>query len=92
MTEKAKQLGQEVITGVYSNIPDDMNCGLTKREYFAGLAMQGILSNDTLYKEFMKWEDEERLDTGEYPDVYECCAIAALYYADAILQDLARTK
>ena len=40
MTVKIKHLGNEPITGM----PNICN-GLTKREYFAGLAMQGLLSN-----------------------------------------------
>jgi len=43
--ERVKELGKEVITGVYHNIPEGLNCGLTKREYFAGLAMQGMAGN-----------------------------------------------
>ena len=44
MTEKAKKLGNEFITGVFCNIPENVNQGLTKREYFAALAMQGLMN------------------------------------------------
>lgn len=48
--------------------------GLTKREYFAGLAMQGLLSNDEHIK-------EEK----SYPDI---TADLAIQYADALLKAL----
>ena len=46
MTEKAKKLGNEPIT------TDSMNAGLSKREYFAAMAMQGLLTN-------LNFEDHE---------------------------------
>lgn len=49
--------------------------GLTKREYFAGLAMQGILA-----KRF----DEE----GEYPEYISNTVKDAVEYADALLKEL----
>jgi hypothetical protein len=39
MTEKAKQLANE-----YVNAPENYDFGLTKREYFAAMAMQGLLT------------------------------------------------
>jgi len=33
--------------------------GLTKREYFAGLAMQGILSNHGVHSDIAKWAVEQ---------------------------------
>ena len=44
MTDKAKKLGKEVVTGVYYDIPEGLNCGLSKREYFAVLAMQALIT------------------------------------------------
>ena len=41
MAEKTKQLGSEPA------FPDEIRDGLTKREYFAGLAMQGLLASET---------------------------------------------
>lgn len=43
--------------------------GLTKREYFAALALQGILANDT-------------------EEVYANPALAAIHFADALLNSL----
>ena len=43
MTEKAKQLGAQPI----DFIEDWHGSGLTKREYFAGLAMQGLIAAQT---------------------------------------------
>ena len=39
MTEQAKYLGEEPVSG------DSKHLGLTKREYFAGLAMQALITN-----------------------------------------------
>jgi hypothetical protein len=52
--------------------------GLTKREYFAGLAMQGILAADT--KEELKFSFEQIV-----PKI-------ALMYADELLKQLETTK
>lgn len=52
--------------------------GLNKREYFAGLAMQGL---STATSEDGTWQHEPR-----------DCAIAAVEYADAMLAELERTK
>jgi len=46
MTEKAKELGKEVITGVYRDIPYELNCGLSKREYFAIQMMKVQVMNN----------------------------------------------
>lgn len=55
--------------------------GLTKREYFAGLAMQGILSTDS-------WINLVEVDA-RGPEV--CLAIAAVQYADALAEQLEKT-
>jgi len=49
MTEKAEQLGKEYAFGFHECV-DGFSCnhGINKREYFAGLAMQGILSNSSV--------------------------------------------
>ena len=63
-----------------------MNDGdLTKREHFAGLAMQGIISNVVHLSELTK---EARAD-GKYPHDY--VAIAGIAYADALLAALNQT-
>lgn len=74
MTDKAKELGKEIITGVYSNIPDDLNCGLCKREYFSINAMAGLIP---------------LLQTvGGYN--YEIVAKEAVRFADALLEELSK--
>lgn len=47
MTEKAKELGSELATGFgYSNfLFSHQEDGLTKREYFAAMAMGGLISS-----------------------------------------------
>lgn len=52
------------------------SCGLTKREYFAAIAMQGLLASDTI-------PDESRW-------TFEGCAAAALDHADALIAALNR--
>ncbi len=42
---KSKQLGKEYIDSMLDPNGSFTQYGLTKREYFAGLAMQGLLSN-----------------------------------------------
>lgn len=61
--------------------------GLNKREYFAGLAMQAIISNQILYEEFKGWEGEEDFDC---PQEYDCAAAAAVIYADTLLKQLSK--
>ena len=52
------------------------NNGLTKREYFAGLAMQGLLSNNTIE---LPGDDEF-----EFAEFSEVC----VRYADSLLKQL----
>jgi hypothetical protein len=53
--------------------------GLTKREYFAAMAMQGLLSNSKL------WANIERVeDVG----MYEWFALQSKQYADELLKQL----
>ena len=88
MQEKAKQLGNEPINGEIgyehsgSNIgmfTRDEAKGLTKREYFAGLAMQGLLSN-LAYDNVNKYIGKDVL------------ARHSRNYADALLEELAKTE
>ncbi len=39
--------------------------GLTKREYFAGIAMQGILTNTNILKPYKDKADQEKIFLGE---------------------------
>jgi len=56
--------------------------GLTKREYFAGLAMQGILSNSELFNGLVESNDGNAMDV---------VAVAAANQADAMLAELEKT-
>ena len=77
MTDKAIKLGKEVVTGVYYDIPEGLNCGLSKREYFAGLAMQSFLSYQNLARA-----------GGNQIQV----AKDALLFADALLEELSKNE
>jgi hypothetical protein len=52
--------------------------GLTKREYFAGLAMQGVLSQNSKYS--------------PTPKLAANIAIRAVQIADALLEELNKSK
>lgn len=54
--------------------------GLTKREYFAAMAMQGIISNRELYRGFAK------LDTSR--EIGQIVASASIEYANALIEEL----
>lgn len=65
--------------------------GLTKREYFAGLAMQAILSNRELQIcLFMDLESDKKI----FPNINRQNAIAihAIKEADELLKQLEKTK
>ena len=57
---------------------------ITKREKIAARMMAAIISNQASCKEFEEWVDEG------CKDEYECVARAALYYADALLEELSK--
>ena len=59
------------------DIFDDMATGLTKREHFAGLAMQGLLANSALQAECLS-------GNGYYVDAESMAKLSA-GYADALL-------
>jgi hypothetical protein len=54
----------------------NVNKGLTKREYFAAMAMQGILANHT----YNNWDD------------YDLMAKDSCYAVDAIIAQLNKTE
>ncbi len=63
------------------------NGGLTKREYFAGLAMQGILSNQTAISALTDiTSDTSREDSGKK------LSKVALLFADALLLELSKER
>ncbi len=57
---------------------------LTKREYFASLALQGILTNQSATKRFVE------LARGNYELVPELMAEGAVRLADALIERLER--
>ena len=59
-------------TNLDGTIQHDVYSGLTKREYFAGLAMQGLLASDNLF----------------YTDKPKIFSSLAVKYADALLAEL----
>ena len=73
---------------------DSPNEGLTKREYFAGLAMQGILSNEKQSKH--KSNIIERFLQLFFPKLplswsnsnYDCVSKDAMAFADELLKQL----
>lgn len=70
--------------------------GLTKREYFAGLAMQGLLSavysSKEMINEFMKkkYAPGPFDNVGEYLTGCEAVSRNAVSYADALLAELGK--
>ena len=58
------------------SLQNDTSLGLTKREYFAGLAMQGMISNPNIVRP--KESDKEFKDFSE----------RAIKYADELLKQL----
>jgi hypothetical protein len=70
MTEKAKKLGNEHVG--YN--PNYIKSGITKREYFAAMALQGI-------HQLLQYPEDRHLQS---------TAKAAVKYADALLEELAK--
>lgn len=64
--------------------------GLTKREYFAGLAMQGILSNRELQLSMIKDIEYSVRKLHKYPEITieNCIEINAVAIADELLKQL----
>jgi len=64
----------------------DFEQGLTKREYFAGIALGSIISNaktmEELTKEFNKNKSDKKYEFSEL------IARLSLYYADGLLESL----
>ena len=83
MTEKAKQLGNERL--VYTE--DYQLGGLTKREYFAGLAMKGLLSNPERYKYIAKCIE---LGNVNQEGASKKNAHKAVLLSDALLEELTK--
>lgn len=73
------QSGTEGVGGDLNSSEDWGGSGLTKREHFAGLAMQGILSSKHVM-DFAKENEVELMD--------KAIAIVSVNYADALLEEL----
>jgi alpha-acetolactate decarboxylase len=76
MTEQAKKLGNQPATGFEDSI-NNVFMGLTKREYFAGLALQGILAHAFII-------DNRFRNVSLSKESVEC--------ADALLEELSKTE
>lgn len=61
--------------------------GLTKREYFAALAMQGLISNETHMTELQFLRDKNLID-----NKHNTLAKEAVIIADALLKQLEATE
>lgn len=57
--------------------------GLTKREYFAGLAMQGMISNSTFFEQIVI-----KRENGAVRSIEDRTGRLAVDYADALLKAL----
>jgi len=63
-------------------VDGDAYSAITKREYFAGLAMQGILSNESFY--------ERMHDEGGDNRMIDKVSVASVKMADALLEALSK--
>lgn len=83
--------------------PDRNNPGLTKREYFAAMALKGILSDpEDMPREKEEMEDEDEMEGEEGEEGYgegdnyrkdgesctECCCRLAVEHADELIRQL----
>jgi hypothetical protein len=83
MTDKAKQLGNEPVNPV-----PDYSIGLTKREYFAAMAMQGLVTDQNILSRVCDIAEKD----GEYISVEDVCSFQSVVYADALLEELSKTE
>lgn len=67
-----------------TNANQTLPCGLSKREYFAAMAMQGMLAKADLYC----W----LVDTESGPIKIKTCARDSVKYADALLAELQNSE
>ena len=86
MTQEARFLGTQFIQ-MHKN-GYDRDLGLTKREYFAGLAMQGLLANLERYKYIA-----EKVECGMPQEIASAKnAHKAVLLADALLEELSKPE
>jgi hypothetical protein len=84
MTEEAKRIGNERV-GLYADDPRYISQGITKREYYAGLAMQGVLSNSEELKRLRDYASNHKRFS-----IDQLVAESGVYYADALLEELSK--
>jgi beta-galactosidase GanA len=77
MTKEAQYLGKEPINPIYNEENRLIDAYLTKREYFAGLAMQGIV-NDMEYPPMNLLEQPKNI------------AKWAVLFSDSLLEELSK--
>ena len=84
LLNEAKSVGRSE----HKNAYEVYSCGLTKREYFAAMAMQGLLSaiysNKEMFNEFLLEDDGSRRHLTGCEAVQRC----AVSYADALIEEL----
>ena len=76
LSDRAKRLGNDRV-GIHSDNPAYITQGITMREYFAGLAMQGIIAAG--------------IPNGIGCSKQEYAAHWGVEYADALLEELVKT-
>ena len=79
MTEKAQQLGNE------QAFADECHIGLTKRELFAAMALQGLISCP-----MFNLTDDQREKNNTNPPLF--FSEIAVKYAEALLEELSKTN
>lgn len=62
--------------------------GLTKRELFAAMAMQGILASPDIVTAY----NQERFIKGDVGTIFERVSQASISYADALLAELEKKQ
>jgi hypothetical protein len=77
MTEKAKQLGECIAFGFSNDDREVVVSAISKREYFAGLAMQALIASET-----------EDSNYGHFSNLAEY----AVKRANALLEELSKIE
>jgi hypothetical protein len=92
MTERAKQLGNELVYPLSQSESDFpigyMQYGLTKREFFAAIAMQGMITDQKALAVICKQAENESIKV----TMEGLCAVYSVAYADALLEKLSKTE
>jgi len=80
------QSGMETICGDLNDSKDWGGSGLTKREHFAAMAMQGILSNDGMMQTMARQYTNEGISPNDR------CASLSVNMADSLLAELEKNN